>query len=288
VIASVAIAVFAVFVGWYRNGWMLSSDSRIYRGNSATFSPFHLRWLLPKVCGANVLAWTAVSYVAALASVQLVYVWTHSLVAAWLWAWLFVVQCAAARPALVDMASCALSLGAVVAWPVSPYLAFALVLLSGACKESGPVFAAAWSLNPFLLIGVIAAGWWIMPRRNDHPYCQRPWFWARVRHDPLACKRMLAPWGAVLILAPLGAGWDRATLAAMVSLALGYGQLLRSQDAARLYLWAAPAVLVLATRAQLSWLPVLLVAHPFLAIAEPRRVAELWRKRAEAAREMDA
>lgn len=276
-LSAIAFALLAWFVAAHRNGFMLSADGQAYWGKR-TVSPFHLRWLLPKLLGRGWLApWMAVSLLATLALGPLVHAWTGSLASAWLLVWLGVVQICVARPVMTDLPAMALALGAALAARAGLWwLAIPLALLAGACRESAPVFAAAWALEPVLLVGVIAAGWWRKAAAvKPGTVGAYPWGSARKQHDLLDWRRMLAPWGAVAALAPLGAAWDRETLAAVLALALGYGQLLRARDGARLFTWAAPAVLVLAARVDAQWTLPLLFAHPWLALSERRKLLEV-------------
>jgi hypothetical protein len=189
----------------------------------------------------------------------------------WLFCWLPGIFALNVRlPVLVDAPSFALAIGAAVAWQRGEHpMALSLAIASGLCKESGPVFAALFAQNPFLLIGTVPHAvrpWFRGATKGDEPWLAHPFREARKARDVLSFGTMVLPWGSVALLACLGAHWDRATLLAMIALAIGYGQLLIAQDAARLYQWAAPTVLVLAARADVGvWLLPLLVAHPFLA-----------------------
>jgi hypothetical protein len=138
-------------------------------------------------------------------------------------------------------------------------ISLTLALLSGAMNEKGPIFAAAWTLNPLPLVGLIGSGWW---RRRGAPqgeteWLRHPWREARTTHRRalLAWQVMLGPWGVVLPLALVGvtSATPPQRWAAMISLGLGYGLLLRSQDRARLFLWAAPAVIPLAVLGTPEW-----------------------------------
>lgn len=69
---------------------------------------------------------------------------------------------------------------------------------------------------------------------------------------------MVLPWGVVLPLALLSPSWELAGI-----LALGYLPLVGVSDTARVYQWAAPAVILIAVQAPVpawSW-PFLLLAH---------------------------
>lgn len=253
------LAACAVHV--YRTGQGLSPDGRYYalsaKGERVP-RPYSLRWALPLTLGDRAWAWQAASFIGIVVTA-----WLLDPRAAWLFLWLPMTALNCRLPVLVDAPAFALALGSALAasrgwWALS----VALGLAAGACKESAPVFAAAWSLSPWPLLGLLAAGWWRRAAAPDQEWLERPW--SSARRDPLDWRRMLLPWGAVLPLAWAGAAWDRATLAAGVALVLGYAQLLRSMDDARLYQWAFPAVAVLACRAEGWWVLPALALHPFV------------------------
>lgn len=256
-----ALAAFAYLVHWYRTGQGLSPDGEYYLRTVAREpvpKPYSFRWALPRLLGDRLWSWRAASAAGVIGAAALM-----EPRAAWLFLWLPMTSLNVRLPVLVDAPAFALALGSAVAasrgwWSLSA----ALGLAAGACKESAPVFAAAWSLSPWPLLGLLAAAWWRWPAPPDQPWLERPW--SSARRDPLDWRRLLLPWGAVLPLAWAGMGWDRATFAAGVALVLGYSQLLRSMDDARLYQWAFPAVAVLACRAEGWWVLPALAAHPFV------------------------
>jgi len=105
-------------------------------------------------------------------------------------------------------------------------------------KESAPVFAAVFAWHPALLVGLLAVKWW-GASEPDQAWLRRPFHSARTSRDLLDWRRAALPWGLVAAF-PL---WGSARV--FLALLLGYSQLLLAQDDARLYQWAAPAVLAL-------------------------------------------
>lgn len=244
----------------YRTGQGMSPDGDYYlRATSEPVPrPYSFRWLWPLLCQRKAWRWQAASLAGVAAAA-----WLMEPRAAWLFLWLPMTALNFRLPVLVDAPAFALALGSAYAssrgWTAA---SVALGLAAGASKESAPVFAAAWSLSPWPLVGLLATGWWRWPAPPDQMWLERPW--SSARRDPLDWRRLLLPWGAVLPLAWAGAAWDRATLAAGVALALGYAQCLRSMDDSRLYQWAFPAVAVLACRAEGWWVLPALALHPFI------------------------
>lgn len=269
---SAAFSVLAYAVMRWGSHEEVSPDGAVYGAmaeGARVPMPYQRRWLVPSLCGPRQWAWTAATGASLIALPVLLTVWLlqrdsdpwGAFAGAVLFAGIpgvfrFNVQ----RPILVDAPSMAFALLSVVLWPVSPVLSLGAALISGACKETGPVFAACWSLNPWLLIGILGSGWMLktgpLPEAADilgagEPL-EKPWKTARSRHrrnGVFSPTYMLLPWGVLVVLAPLGAGLEMVTVAAGVSLAVGYGQMVRAMDSARLYQWAAPAVILVALAA---------------------------------------
>lgn len=220
--------------------------------------PFHLRWLLPKVCRDKPMRWIVVSKASVLALAPLAWAYTGSVWMACI-ATLPAVRIAWHRPVLVDIPAMALALAAAVLWPIFPPAAIAVVLVAACVKESTPVFAALYAWNPLLLVGLIpVAIRWLQKQGPDvsvvendqciaHPW-RTGYQWHA--HRLLEPQLMILPWGG--LLAALGAvDWQ---LAATVAVA--YAQLAVATDTVRLYQWAAPVVALAAVNAvPAEWLP---------------------------------
>ena len=263
-------------------GASLSPDGRFYlsmgKGDPVP-RPYSLRWLWPFLLGASPRAWEIVSGLALVA-------WGPAFLF-FLGAWGFspadglkgvallcglpaLFRLNSRFPILVDAPAFLLALASAgAALSGRPASAAALALLAGASKESAPIFAAAFSLSPWPLLGLLAVGWWRRP--GPIPGWASEWLSSPVRAarkvalgSILDWKVMLLPWG---LLAPLAvfAPWEgRAAWAAGLSLALGYSSLALAQDRARLFSWAAPALIVVALPAlPPSWAAAALLAHAF-------------------------
>ena len=215
---------------------------KLGRGELAE-GPFGRRWLGPFLCGDDVRKWRVLTS----GSVLLI-----SMLLGWQWGWiapiLFLGLMALARiplviPALVDAPSFLFALLAgMLPFPFNLLCA----LISGAFKETGPVFAAAWTLNPTLLLGLLAVKWWHKKAPSEKPFLSPVWKLPALTipfHPWLYMDAMLYPWGALAVLVPVGLGLGVAWEAPILSLALGYGSLLLARDRARLYEWAFPALL---------------------------------------------
>lgn len=119
------------------------------------------------------------------------------------------------------------------------------VMLAGTVAPKAPVFAALWILNPWLLLGLVpvAIGHFVLPRGRalcDEPVLNEPWktgmkYHGKHIHD---ARELLLPWGGCMAAIFCG---DWRVLPAVV---VAYAQLLISTDSARLYMWAAPVVII--------------------------------------------
>lgn len=228
--------------------------------------PFTYRWVLPKVCRRNITAWRVTAW----ASWVAVAVGTGFLASDWkraIAAGLMIAALPSSRfnfrnPVLVDSTSMAFAVWAAVCvqeglWP----LGIALILVSGAVKETGPVFGALYAWHPVLLVGLAAPAVrallakpgpdvldaenaWILAHPFKAGQKYHDWF------DPI----MVVPWGGAIVgLAALD--WQLGVL-----LAVAYAQLLVATDTVRLYQWAAPLMCVAACNVvPVAWLPLLVV-----------------------------
>lgn len=243
--------------------------------------PFHLRWLLPRLCEQQPDRWWA----AWLAGWALAAVGMFSL-AAQLHGWQVGVAATClllglpgflgppvTMPIGVDIPATGLGLCA-AALTVNPnpgwvFLAVVLSLAAGAAKETTPLFAALWAWHWLPLVGLVAplvAHLAIRPGPDplgpkfqaiaDHP----------VRSALDAHKGrwrdawlMVAPWG-VCLAALVGADWRL-----VVVLAVAYAQLVVATDTVRLVHHAAGPAMALAAAlvVPVEWLPLAVVAHVF-------------------------
>ena len=241
-------------------------------------SPFYLRWLIPKLCGRSPLRWFAVGATSSIGAAVGIGMLAPSLAtgiaAALMFAGLPIVAYNLQAPILVDMPALALAVWAGVAGRHELiWLAVLLACLSGAAKESGPVFSAVFATSfwPLLALAPVAVRA-LMARTGPDPISryrtvntpeEHAWIlahpfragWKYHRRKLFDGTVMLAPWGGALAgLANLDA-W---TIAA---LCLGYGQLAVATDSVRLYQWAAPMLIIAAvTAVPVAWLPVLVAA----------------------------
>lgn len=165
-------------------------------------------------------------------------------------------------PMLVDPAAYCLALGSALCARNHHYIpAFLLSSVGLATKESVPLFAAILSFNPIPLVAFLHPvlffrvwkGGSKVDRDPKEPYLKNPVREARKVHDFFDWRLKLLPWGAVGVLAAIGAGRNFLTYIAAAALTLAYGQLFVAMDNARLYQWAAPAMIALALAHPPSW-----------------------------------
>lgn len=209
--------------------------------------PFHLRWFLPWLLGANPTGWIWTSRLAMAACSVLAGVYCHAWQAALIPITLSGLNLNLRLPVLVDLPAMTVALAAAVCaqhgwWPA----AIALSLAAGMTKETAPVFASLWAWNPILLLGLAAPAvrllWKPGIDQSEGPMADaltHPWRTSQDAHrgqwaNPLL---WLTPWGVLLI----GVGhptWQLA-LAALAA----YGQCLFATDSVRLWIWCWPVVL---------------------------------------------
>jgi hypothetical protein len=244
-LCSLAISAFALSVAWYRTGHGISPDGEYYlraaRGQPVP-APYNRR-LLPRIVGHRTVTWRIVSLVSLLLTGPLVWLYTHSLAAVWLFSFLPMFHLNARLPVLMDPPSMAFALGAALCWQRGWHIpAGALAIAAGGCHERGGTFAAVFAWSPLLLLlglllpVVFRNAWRGEP---DKVWLSSPFTTARATRDILDARRMLLPWGVF----PALLVW--LDLRVAVALVVGYAQNLIAQDDSRLYQWAAPAVLTL-------------------------------------------
>lgn len=243
--------------------------------------PFNLRWLVPLVCGQRPARWVAVtigsSVLVATGTGLLAPTWQTGIAAALMVAALPFVRFNLGAPILVDMPAMACAVFAAVAWQAGLWpVAVLLAIVSGACKESGPVFAACYAWTPILLVGLVApAVRAVIAKTGPDPLAEwrgmgpgttaadeHAWIlahpvaagWKYHRAKWLNGLVMVTPWGAAVVgLAALD--WQLG-----IVLAVAYGQLMVATDSVRLYQWAAPLMCIAAAGVvPVAWLPVLVV-----------------------------
>lgn len=263
VVSSVALAGLLLVIRRAQFGMFLTPDGKQYGAIETAQRPFCLRWLVPVLFRRHLKAWSwftggslvvCAALCAALA-LQAGLGTERAIFAAALFCGLpglFHVN--ATIPLLVDAPALAFMFAAVLASDVT-WLAVGLVVVGAMVKETVPIFAAAATLNPWLLLGLvpvaIAA---VVTRKRSTANLG----WKKQLPKLLNAMAVLLPWGACL-----AALWAP-TPAMLVSLVLGYGLLAWASDTARIYQWAA-APMIVATAAIIpdAWLLPVALAHLF-------------------------
>jgi hypothetical protein len=274
VVLALAIQAFAYAVFRYRTPQSLSPDSKFYAAMAeghAVPSPYARRWLLPRLL-KNARAWNIASGVAFVATGPLVYDLTGSLACVWLWAWLPGFAVNVRFPVLTDQVAVALMLLAAVLCKHDLQVpAMVALFLATQCKEAA-VLGGLLCMSPLSWVGAgagLLTALWVghrSPAEQTEEYMLHPFRDALRRHDPLCWRSMLLPWGAIpLLCVATWSGLGELEAVACVSLVLAYGQLAIARDESRLFLWAAPAVLMALSAGGLDapWLGLMLVVHPF-------------------------
>jgi hypothetical protein len=285
--ATAAGSLVLLGLGHYRQlETQFSSDGDRYfvmGGGGAAPYPFMFRWVIPRICGRSTVRWRICTdvHLAALPVLTAIYI-SHWPIrpAAVVVGGLFICGFPGIwrnnirRPVLVDPPALAWSLLAAVLSQHGWWMAALLVaMIVAGMKETAPLFAACFALDPLLLVALAVP----VIRRllvgggedtHNSAALSDPLGHARRAHaerlfDPVL---MLAPWGVTLIAVRV----DDPTIAAITVLALvaAYGQLVIAGNTVRLYQWAGPAM-ALATASVLppGWEAAALVAHLFNPLA---------------------
>ena len=233
-----------------------------------TYRPFNRRVLLPWLCGSDERRWWLVSYSAlvSLPVLMAVYVLQNGVslqaaaFAALLIALLPSVLFWLKTPVLTDQFGIATALfAAVLPWPWN-----LIVCTVGAFgRETVPIFAAIYSWDPVLLVGLIPIGVWslIAPvgkdqmKREawlDHPF-QTSWSFKKDRLRDI--QLWVTPWGAAL------AGLFFPSAQLVTAMFVAYTQTIIATDAVRLYVWAAPVLILQACHVDAAWMVPLVMFH---------------------------
>lgn len=243
-------------------------------GGGAVPRPFHLRWLLPAVCGRWRRRWWIVWAMSWPLLAVSMFAWQSHLGASralaatvLLVALPGILGPSAVVPVGVDLPASALTLAACAAWQWSPPLAVVLLVLAAATKETAPVFAAVWMWSWWPLAVLVVPLVAMAVRRTgadplgaefqaiaDHPLrASLVSHRGRWRDGWL----MVAPWG-VCLAALWRPSWQLA-----VAAVVAYGVLLVATDTVRLVQHAAAPVFVAGAAAVIpvGWLLPACVVH---------------------------
>lgn len=259
------------------------------RGEPVT-RPFHLRWLLPAICGTSIRRWWIVwlSSWIILATGMGIWAWTNDLPPARIVLAIGlliglpgILGPQVSIPVQVDLPATALTVAAIPLLtahsPTAVLCGLLLVMVGANVRETVPIVAAllAWSWVPLLaltipLVNAIA--------RTPASTSGNP-EWDRILHHPIAtsleyhagrwrdARLMVLPW-AVCLIGLYGMSWQLGLI-----LLVAYGQLLVATDTVRLYQHTAGPAMALATAVliPIPWVPVALAIHLFW-LATPERI----------------
>lgn len=237
-------------------------------------APFHLRPLLPWLCGTTAWRWKAATYL----GIALTIVGTWAIVEGWqgvaaalILAALPSVRFNAQHPVLVDAAALGLAATSAALWVHGHTIpALAVALIAAATKETSPIFAACFAWTPWLLAALIVPAI-LASLRTPGPDPLNDKHHAWILAHPIQASRkyhhrylidanpnLLTPWGGAI--AALGAP----SVQLLATLAAGYAQLAVATDTVRLYQWSAPIVCIAATTAvPMVWWPLLVAVTAF-------------------------
>lgn len=223
--------------------------------SGAAPKPFCWRWLIPALCGSNPKLWRASTLLSlALLPPALVF-FLHGWGVGGPLSWILTAACLTTVPAiyernmkvlhLVDAPALLLTIlsaGASVTPSPVAWFAIPLAILSGSTRETAPIFAALWSANPMLLLGLLGIPLWrkgTKPWRHLHLY-EKTWeTFGRQRWQHGFYLGYLTGWGAFIPAWP--GALQQHPILCVGALAMASLPLFRSVDTMRLLIpWVLP------------------------------------------------
>lgn len=250
----IASALYAVQL--WRYGSHVTPDGAYYlamgQGHQVP-APYAYR-LLPKYVG-SLAGWRVVHVVSYLALIAAAYVAVHAqapsvaMPAALTLAALPSVRMSVSWPVLTDMPSWAVVAVSLALAHYDPVVAVCVALLGIVVTEKTPWFAVAtiapfvdWHVTVIALCWLVSASallWWSTTTAvADRDWLRHPFREAIARHRTSNITNWLLPWGGAVVALPFlnYSGW--------LVILLSYAQCLVAQDRARLYMMAAPVIVV--------------------------------------------
>lgn len=252
--------------------------------------PFHLRWVLPALCGTDLRAWW-ILYVGSWILAGFGMAWWAAasslsppqviLAVGLLLGLPGILGPAVSIPVQVDLPATALTVLAVPALlsdePVAVLCGLVLVLIGASVRETVPIVAAllAWSWLPLIGLVVPAITWLVRTPATSSGIPE----WDRIRDHPIStsleyhrgrwrdARLMILPWGICLV------GLYKPSWQVLLVVCIAYAQLLLATDTVRLYQHTAGPALALAAATLIpdAWVPLALAAHWFW-LTTPERI----------------
>lgn len=229
--------------------------------------PFCGRWLLPLLLRDRIRWWGVMVAACFLVGSAAMYTLAGgSLVAAALWLWLPNTRFHLRHPVLVDLPGIVLPMAAAAWVPHEWRYVAPMALLIGAVREWGVIWYAVLLMSPWPLVGLasVAFGYGRFGREmqeGDNPFITNPFSTiSRYRMGHVFnWKLMLLPWGMVLPMALISGQFNWWVFL------LAYLPLIIATDHARIYLYAAPVLILMALAAPIpaSWWGAVLLLHVF-------------------------
>jgi hypothetical protein len=237
----------------------------------AACNPFRHRWMIPRLLGDNRKLWL-IAYPVALILTAPLLCWfgelngINGLWAVALWVALPLWDILTRNSGIIDpFAWLSALLAACLSLAGYHLVAVLAACLAAMIDPRAMIFAALWALDPLLLVGLVpvAICEWKAPHGQplmhadviNHPWLSSMQKNGQYVHD---APNMLLPWGACLV------GLMALPLIHVVTLCIAYGQMFRAIDLSRLYMWAAPVVIVATVQfIPDAWMPVAVLATWF-------------------------
>jgi hypothetical protein len=252
--------------------------------------PFHLRWGLPALCGANLRAWWAVWITSWIVLGVSTVGWAFArgltpaqacLTGVLLLGLPGILGPGVSIPVQVDLPATALTmLGvalAVTGHPIWIVVGIMVIMVASSVRETAPICAALWLWSPWPLIALVvpliiaivrkpaaSSGIPEWDRITAHPFRTSLEYHAGRWRD---ARLMILPWGVCLV-GLYALDWRLAII-----LGIAYAQLLIATDTVRLYQHVAGPALAITAAALIpdAWVPLAMIGHLFW-IWKPERI----------------
>ena len=217
----------------------------------AVANPFRLRWLMPTLIKERPNIWIYGGASAWILTAPLIawFAELHGINGLWaslIWVALPIQDIVSSHAGTIDpFAWLVALLTACLSVAGFNVAAIICVCLAGMIAPKAVIFSALWALNPWLLLGIapVIIAHLLQPTGEPivHPeIIKHPWKSSMNKNGPLLhdYKNLLAPWGICLV------GLMTLPLMYVPVVVIAYAQMFRAVDMSRLYMWAAPVLII--------------------------------------------
>lgn len=216
--------------------------------------PFRLRWMIPFLMRTDKrIPWALMNGISLILTCPLIY-WfaeihgVNPLISVALWVALPLWDILSRLIGMIDQPALLIALlAACLHGEGLHYWAYGVGFLGASIAPKTVIFLVLWMLDPVFLIGLVPVGVAYLFSPRGEPLIhgeaiRKPWRSSMLKNSPHLhnMKELLLPWGACLV------AFHEFPLQYVPLILISYSQLLRALDRSRLYMWAAPILIILA------------------------------------------